>query len=179
MLGLRPYKPCDAEAIAGWIKDELTLRRWSADRFGDFPVSAGDINAKYIDCNGDCAEPDNFFPMTAFDERGAVGSLIMRFVDGDARQTLRLGFVIIDDSRRGQGCGKELLRLALSYAFNILRVGKVTIGVFDNNPSALSCYRSVGFRECPDIEGEVCRLCGENWRVIEMELTDTDYFAMQ
>ena len=61
-LQLRPYKPCDAEAIVRWIRDENALRLWSSDRFGDFPITAEDINRKYLLHNGDCAEPDNFYP---------------------------------------------------------------------------------------------------------------------
>ena len=32
-LRLRHYKPCDAEYIINWIKDEDALRKWSSDRF--------------------------------------------------------------------------------------------------------------------------------------------------
>ena len=57
------------------------------------------MNYKYMDCNGDCAEPDNFYPMTAFDDSGIVGHLIMRFTDVE-KSTLRFGFVIVDDAKR-------------------------------------------------------------------------------
>ena len=112
MLRLRQYKPCDAKNIVSWIRDEETLKKWSADRFGEFPISADDINKKYLENNGDCVEEDNFYPFTAFDENGVVGHLILRFVD-EEKKILRVGFVIIDDSKRGKGYGKEMLRLAL------------------------------------------------------------------
>ena len=70
----------------------------------------------------------------------------MRFTDKE-KAVLRLGFVIVDDSKRGKGYGKEMIRLALKYAFEIMKVEKVTIGVFENNASAYHCYQSVGFRE--------------------------------
>ena len=47
-LRLRQYKPCDAESIVSWIKDEQTLRKWSSDRFGAYPINSEDINDKYI-----------------------------------------------------------------------------------------------------------------------------------
>ena len=71
-LRLRHYKPCDAECIVSWIKDEDALRKWSSDRFGDYPITSEDINNKYIGNNGDCIESDNFYPLTAFDEAFAV-----------------------------------------------------------------------------------------------------------
>lgn len=48
-LRLRQYKPCDADSIVSWIKDEEALRKWSSDRFGDFPITSEDINNKYIE----------------------------------------------------------------------------------------------------------------------------------
>ena len=135
MLRIRPYKPCDAKTIVTWFKDEVTFRKWSSDRWDSFPITDADMNKKYVDNNGDCSEQDNFYPMTAFDESGVVGHFIMRFTD-EKKSTLRLGFVILDETKRGKGYGKEMITLALKYAFEILKADKVTIGVFDNNTSS-------------------------------------------
>ncbi len=166
MLRLRPYKCKDAEKIVSWIKNEKVLRQWSADRFGDYPIKAEDINYKYLNLNGDNDDIDNFYPMTAFDETGAVGHLILRFTD-EEKTSIRLGFVIVDDSKRGIGYGKEMLRLAINYAFDMLKANRVDLGVFDNNPSAYYCYKSVGFKEYGE---HFCDIMGESWRCIELEL---------
>ena len=81
MLRLRTYKTCDAKTILTWCKDELSFRKWTSDRYDSFPITEADMNYKYVDCNGDCNEADNFYPMTAFDESGVVGHFIMRFTD--------------------------------------------------------------------------------------------------
>ena len=168
MLRLRPYKPCDADTILGWIKDEDAFRKWSTDRYPHYPITADDMNYKYTECNGDCAEPDNFYPMTAFDDSGIVGHLIMRFTDAE-NSALRFGFVIVDDSKRGMGYGKQMLRLALRYAFDILKVQKVTLGVLENNPGAYYCYKAAGFREVPMDEPEYYQLMGEKIKCLELE----------
>ncbi len=168
MLRLRPYKPCDAETVISWIKDEAAFRRWSTDRYESYPITAADMNRKYMECNGDCTESDNFYPMTAFDESGIVGHLIMRFTD-EAKTALRFGFVIVDDSKRGMGYGKEMLRLALKYAFEILMVKKVTLGVLENNPSAYFCYKAAGFKEIHEDNPEYYFLMGEKIKCIELE----------
>ena len=168
MLRLRPYKPCDANTILGWIKDEDAFRKWSTDRYPHYPITADDMNHKYMECNGDCAEPDNFYPMTAFDDSGIVGHLILRYTDAE-KSSLRFGFVIVDDSRRGMGYGKQMLRLALRYAFDILKVQKVTLGVLENNPGAYYCYKAAGFREVPVDEPEYYQLMGEKIKCLELE----------
>lgn len=169
MLRLRPYKNCDAKTIVTWCKDEVSFRQWSADRWEHFPITEADMNKKYVDYNGDCNDMDNFYPMTAFDNGGVVGHLIMRFTD-KKKTILRFGFVIVDDSKRGMGYGKEMLELALKYSFEILRVEKITLGVFDNNIPAYYCYKSVGFKEVEMEEKEKCNLCGETWSILELEL---------
>lgn len=82
MLRLRPYKKCDAKYIVNWIKDEVSFRKWSADRFDHYPISAEDINAHYSACD----DSDSFFEMTAFDESEVVGHLIMRFTDEEKKK---------------------------------------------------------------------------------------------
>ena len=163
MLRLRPYKKCDAAHICSWIKDERTFRRWSADRFDHYPVTAEDINAYY----GAAADSDSFFQMTAFDETGAVGHLFMRFMD-EEKQVLRFGFVIVDDTKRGKGYGREMIALALKYAFEILKVRKVTIGVFEDNAPAYHCYKSVGFQDVAGKEPEIYHIMGEDWKCLEL-----------
>ncbi len=173
MLRLRPYKPNDAQTILSWCKDETTFRKWTSDRYDHFPITAEDMNRKYIDNNGDCAETDNFYPMTAFDEESIVGHLIMRYTDKE-KKTLRFGFVIVDDSKRGKGYGKEMISLSLRYAFEIFKADKVTIGVFDNNAPAYSCYKSAGFKDV-ETEENICELFGEKWIIKELEATKADY----
>lgn len=174
MLRLRTYKNCDARTIISWCKDEISFRKWTSDRYDTFPITETEMNRKYNELNGDCSDSDNFYPMTAFDENGVAGHLIMRFTD-EKKTTLRFGFVIVDDSKRGMGYGKEMIRLALKYAFEIIKAEKVTIGVFDNNIQAYHCYKSVGFREIKAVEREIFRFNGENWEIIELIMNKNDY----
>ena len=169
MMKLRPYKSADAGIILSWVKDEDTFRKWVTDRYPNYPITPAEMNEKYFVHNGDCPEPDNFFPMTACDENGPVGHMILRFTD-EEKETLRFGFVIVDDSRRGQGIGKQMLQMAISYAVNFLKVKKITIGVLENNPGALRCYLRAGFREAAQAEHVYYNLLGQRIRCIELEM---------
>ncbi len=167
MLKLRPYKGCDAQAIAKWVQDKDVFTVWGGERFGDYPVTADVIDEKYRKHNGDCTEPDNFYPWTAFDDNGAVGHFIMRYINGDKR-VIRFGWVVVDSSVRGKGYGTEMLRLGLKYAFEILGAEKVTIGVVENNTRAHQCYKKVGFADVGVTEDE-------RWNIIEMEINKADW----
>ena len=58
-----------------------------------------------------------------------------------------LKFVIVDHNKRGTGYGKEMLKLALQYAFDITGVELVQLNVFDENVVAKHCYEKIGFIE--------------------------------
>ena len=176
LLRLRPYKPCDAGAIVSWLRDEDTFRKWGGELFGAFPITARIVNEKYFAHNGDCAEPDNFYPLTACDESGPAGHFILRYQYGDPRR-LRMGWVLVDDRRRGRGLGREMLALGLRFAFAFLGAELVTIGVFENNLPAYRCYKALGFRDVPADEGMI--VGGEVWPVREMALTREEYEARQ
>ena len=168
MLRLRPYEPSDAGTILGWIKDEEAFRKWSADRYPHYPITAEDMNHKYLDCNGDHAEPGDFHPLTAINDGDIVGHLILRFTDRE-KTAVRFGFVIVDDSMRGMGRGKQMLKLALDYAFDVLGARKVTLGVLENNPSAYHCYKAAGFRDVAMEDPEYYELMGKRIKCLELE----------
>ena len=63
-----------------------------------------------------------------------------------------------------------MLRLGMKYAFEILSVDKITIGVFENNDRAHACYKKVGFHDAGLTEKEPVN-------VIEMEILKEEYQA--
>ena len=141
---------------------------------GSFPITEDTLNDVYLNSNGRCMEPDNFYPMTAFDESGVVGHFIMRYIQGDNKK-LRFGWVIVDASKRGQHLGQNMLKLGLKYAFGILGVEKVTIGVFENNVPAYKCYLSTGFHKPSELPDSYAEVNGEKWKVVELEISREDF----
>ena len=112
--------------------------------------------------------------MIAFDEGGLVGHFIMRYIHGDNR-VLRFGWVIVDNTKRGQRIGQKMLSLGLKYAFEILGVSEVTIGVFENNVPACRCYTSIGFHESDKIPAHLEEVDGEQWNTLELIITKEEY----
>lgn len=161
---LRAYREEDADIIAGWIRSEEDLYKWSADRFGKYPLTGKDIQEKYASRT----ETGRFFPFTALDEAdAAAGHFIIRYPQDDGDGTVRFGFVIVDPALRGRGCGQEMLRLGIAYVKEHLAASRITLGVFDNNPPARRCYEALGFTE---FDRHACPLPAGVWDCAEMEL---------
>jgi RimJ/RimL family protein N-acetyltransferase len=158
-MQLRPFNPNDAEKILSWCRDKHAFRLWSADRYKDFPAQPEEMMKQY--------EGQNMYPLTAVVGKVIVGHILLRYPSND-RTHIRFGFVIIDDTNRGKGYGKQMLHLAIEYAQQNLGAKRISLGVFCDNLSALECYKSVGFR----IIGEDTYLIdGEQWKGFEMELS--------
>ena len=158
-MDLRLFTISDAPTIFSWIKDKTAFRKWSADRYPVFPPEPEDMAAQYA--------ADNIFPFTAVDSEGnIVGHIMLRYPE-PSKAVIRFGFVILDDRLRGKGYGKQMLQLAILKAKQDFGAQKITLGVFDNNPSALHCYESVGFV----VTGtDTYVIDGEEWSGKEMEL---------
>ena len=164
-LVLRSYQPTDADVITAWIKTEYQMRQWCADRYEHYPVMPEDMNTYhelFIDGHNSVA-------LTMADGGDIVGYATLRIPDGNLAKR-RLGFVIVNDSKRGKGLGKSLVRMAVDYAFRILGATQVSLGVFENNPAAIRCYESVGFQRIAKKEIESYECLGYRWNCIEMEL---------
>ena len=158
MMTLRPFSINDAETILSWCKDKHAFRLWSADRYKDFPAMPEEMMEQY--------EGENMYPLTAVVGERIVGHILLRFPSED-KNVIRFGFVIVDDSKRGMGYGKQMLRLAIDFAQRKLDAQKITLGVFCDNHSAVECYKSVGFR----ITGtDSYPIDGEEWKGFEMEM---------
>ena len=151
MLRLRPYNKSDAEIIMSQIKDERAFYKWTAGVLGEYPISEEQFNTV-----------SNLMAFTAIDDNDVVGFFTMRRPN-EFFNELRFGFVIVDSKKRGQGYGKNMLKLGLKYAKEIL-------GVFENNESAYYCYKAIGFEDVSQDEIEKYTVMGEEWNCLELEM---------
>ena len=143
MMRLRPYKPSDAQHLLSWwteVSEDIFVM-WSNGKF-EYPLTMEQLDSYFQTW---CLEEEHGWLMTALDENGVpVGHFIMRLADYQ-EESIRFGFIIVDPQSRGKGYGKEMIRLALKYAFEVLGMKRATLGVYEHNPSAKACYEAVGF----------------------------------
>ena len=157
-MTLRQFNINDAPTILSWCKDKHAFQLWSADRYKEFPAQPDEMMEQYMG--------NHMYPLTAVVDDTVIGHILLRYPSKD-KTVIRFGFVIVDDSKRGKGYGKQMLRLAIDHAKHTLGVQKITLGVLDNNPSAIRCYESVGFV----VTGtDTYVIDGEEWTGKEMEL---------
>lgn len=154
MLELWPYQKEDAQIVLSWITSEESFYQWSAGKFGEYPATIQRFNDEIF--NGEC------WPFAVVDDSELVGFFIIRAPE---YKEFRMCFIILSPEYRGKGYGKKLISLGLA-KIKGLKPKKISLGVFENNPDAYKCYKSVGFKE---IGSTAYEFMGEKWNCIEME----------
>ena len=156
-MRLRPYVHSrDFDKIKDWLADERTHAMWCANRMR-FPLEKtnfSDALNEMFDMHGDC-------PFVATEDDGTVVGFIICSVNLGSNEAM-LKFVVVDPSQRGKGYGKEMVRLAAQYAYDIAKVGLVHLNVFTANAAARKCYESAGFTE-RNTTPDAFAYKGESW----------------
>ncbi|HEX3556428.1 MAG TPA: GNAT family protein [Thermoanaerobaculia bacterium] len=142
MIHLVPFTPADIDRLIGWIPSLEALQLWTASSF-DFPLTRKHLEGHLRDS---AQRGDRLIYKAVTPEDGRiVGHVELGAIDHHHR-SLRIGRVLLDPETRGQGLGAEMVRSALTVAFETLQMHRVELSVFDVNPRAIACYERVGFR---------------------------------
>ena len=129
----------DFDIIKEWVADERTFAMWSANKFSyplekrNFESVLMELSDKFDDC-----------PFVATDDTGRPIGFFCYSINYAANEGM-FKFIMLDSSIRGQGFGKEMLDLAVKYAFEITKADTIQLNVFTINKRAQRCYESVGF----------------------------------
>ena len=154
----------DFDIIKNWSTDAKTHALWCANRM-QYPPDIDNVGSflrfeeeKY----------GNKAYMAENDEGKAVGFYCCSAVNEDGEAMLK--FVIVDPNQRGNGYGKEMIRLAVEKEFESDSVKAVQLMVFTSNVKAQKCYESVGFRE-RSVTPDVFTFENESWGRSNMVIT--------
>lgn len=142
MVRLRPFKRQDIRVMLPWVADERVFAMWCSGAFA-YPLTKEQMEAHMARLEA-CAEE---WMMTALDEQGRmIGCFSVKKADYE-RNCAHLGMIVVDDTRRGQGLGCQMVEKAVEYGFAVLGVDRVTLGVFTCNPRAHACYCKAGLAD--------------------------------
>lgn len=141
-MRIRPYIPSkDYAYLSKWIDDERTHAYWCANRL-PYPITQKSFHDFLEQISIEWTD----IAYVATEDNGQTVGFFCYSVNTENNIGF-LKFIIVDKAKRGNGYGKEMLTLALQYAFQITGATAVQLNVFDENTSAKHCYEKVGFSE--------------------------------
>ena len=147
MIRLEPFCPNDFQQLIDWIDTEELLIKWSGSLFS-FPLTIKSM--EWYSRNTNVAGVSDAFVYKAVEsETGAViGHISLGGISWKNRAA-RITRVIVNPTDHGRGFCQQISRAALKIGFEELSMHRISLGVYENNKSALNCYLKCGF----NIEG--------------------------
>ncbi|WP_141530738.1 GNAT family N-acetyltransferase [Bacillus cereus] len=138
VIKLEPFKKSNFKQLINWIDSNEFLIQWSGNAF-TYPLDEQQLE-KYIESANTLA-----FKIIDDETEEVIGHISLGQID-NINKSARIGKVLVGDTKmRGRSIGKYMMKAVLHIAFEELKLHRVTLGVYDFNTSAISCYEKIGF----------------------------------
>ena len=172
MIKLRYFEPADFKQLIDWVETPEFMLQWAGPSFV-FPLTEFQLQEYLKDAN---QEHSAAFIYSAVDKETGklIGHISLTRIDRNNRSA-RIGRVLVGDQNvRGQGVGRQMMTEVLKVAFDELNLHRVSLGVFDFNKSAISCYEKVGFQK-EGLLRDYQKMDEEFWSLWEMSILENEW----
>jgi RimJ/RimL family protein N-acetyltransferase len=131
---VRPAVSQDAETIASLLASPADLRQVSPHE--SFPVDASTVRHWLRERGAG----------HVLEDHGEIVGYAELVPDQESEGRYWIGHMMIRPDRRGLGLGRRLVLALLRVGIIDREAREIAISAFEDNPAALACYRSCGFR---------------------------------
>ena len=133
-LYLSPMNVEDAPTYVKWLNDKTVSENLGLD----MKVTTLEGEKEWLKKN----QNDYNFAIVLKENDELIGNCGFDEIDLIHRNA-RLGIFIGDEKNRGNGYGKEAIKLLLEYGFNNLNLNNIMLNVYDFNKRAIKVYESL------------------------------------
>ncbi|HDR4908221.1 TPA: GNAT family N-acetyltransferase [Bacillus cereus] len=167
VIKLETFKKSDYKQLINWINSEEFLIQWSGNAF-TFPLDEQQLE-KYLESANTLA-----FKVVDEETSDVIGHISLGQID-NINNSARIGKVLVGNTKmRGRSIGKHMMKAVLHIAFEELKLHRVTLGVYDFNTSAISCYEKIGFVK-EGLLRESKRVGETYWNLWEMSMLEYEW----
>ncbi len=157
-MKLIPFTEDDYPLLISWIPNEVFNLHWGGPLY-DWPLTTEQIKQHQQ------REDVTAFILEYQGKKAGFTELIK-----ESEGVYRLCRVLIsEETGRGRGYGKKLVKLAVDHAKSQLAAERVKLAVFEHNLNAIKCYRSLGFKITAS-EKKFHKFNGQWWPLLRMEM---------
>jgi RimJ/RimL family protein N-acetyltransferase len=145
LVGAKCYlSPCsleDAEKWTEWFNDLEVALPLGDEAYIPLSLARSQENVRHT-----IERQQHVFSIVDIEKEELIGRCMLFDIDWVNRKAM-LGIVIGEKAYWGNGYGQEAVSLLLEYAFCLLNLNSVMLGVIEFNQRAVRCYQKVGFKE--------------------------------
>ena len=172
MIRLEKFGKEDFNQLIEWIDTEELLIHWAGNLFR-FPLTPERLDWYIQDTNE--AGADAFIYKAVDTTTGeSVGHISLGGLSYKNRAA-RISRVFV--ARTGEGICRKMVTAVLKIGFGELKLHRISLGVYNDNPAAVKCYERCGFK----IEGtnrDILRYKNDWWSMIEMGILEEEFRSM-
>ena len=166
MITLEKFEEANCELLISWVHSPEFLMQFAGPAF-TFPLTREQLVKSLADLGRSAFQAINV----------NSGKMIGYAEINITEQGPYLGRILIDESFRGKGFGKEIVQQLLDIAFGKMKQQIVRLRVFDWNISAIKCYEGVGFTIEPN-NTLLTTVNGKTWTGLVMRITKDHWEKM-
>ena len=176
MIKLAYFTPDDFPLLINWISDEDLLMNWAGTQF-KYPLTAEKLNWYLRDANNFEDSSTLIYKAVDTESNQMVGHVSLTAVNR-VNRSARITRVFVGPAERGRGIGEQITKAVLEIGFNLLKLHRMSLGVFDFNQPAIRCYKKCGFR-VDGILRDINKHGNEYWSMMEMSVLENEWQEMQ
>lgn len=172
MIELRYFEPADFEQLIDWVETPEFMIQWAGPSF-IFPLNEFQLKEYLKDANQENSTA-LIYSAVQKDTDKLIGHISLANIDRNNRSA-RVGRVLVGEKGvRGQGIGGQMIHEILKIAFDELQLHRVSLGVFDFNKSAISCYEKEGFKK-EGLLRDYRKMNEDFWSLWEMSILENEW----
>ncbi len=141
-----------------WMNDK-EVNRYLESRFKKWTIKDLLAYVKNIKKNTNCI----FFAILLKEKQKHIGNIKIGPIN-EIHKFAEIGILIGEKSERGKGIASQAIKLVIDYAFHVLKLHKLTAGVYANNIASIKSFQKCGF----EIEG----IRKKHYRINKNKFTD-------
>ena len=149
IIELLPFEREDYPRLIGWIQSEESMILWSGPYF-QFPLNIQQLDDYLLSSYGKLP-PKRIYKVKDVCLQEIIGHIELNHIDRRNNAATVSKVLIGLPENRGKGYGRAMIKELLRIAFEVEKLHRVDLKVFDFNNPAIKCYESLGFQ----IEGHL------------------------
>lgn len=172
MIELRYFKQEDFPQLINWVETAGFMLQWGGPSFV-FPLNEYQLEQYLKDANKKNSS-SYIYSVVNTETKKLIGHISITRIDRN-NSSGRIGRVLVGDPEaKGKGICGQMMQQVLEIAFEELKLHRVTLGVFDFNKPAITCYERAGFQK-EGLLRDHQKFGDEYWSLWEMAILEDEW----
>ncbi|MEJ7693333.1 GNAT family protein [Daejeonella sp.] len=175
MIKLEYFTSADFDTLLDWVWDKELLVQWAGTQFR-YPLTKNKLDW-YIEEANNFDNSSTFVYKAVYTESGrTVGHISLTSINRKNRSA-RITRVLVGNSDRGKGIAEQMVKALMKIGFNQLNLHRMSLGVYDNNTSAIKCYKKCGF-QVDGLLRDIQKHNNSYLTLMEMSILENEWVAL-